>query len=597
MTEMALGAEPVTVVELVQPRCSLRFGTAPCTATGMPKCYQTFWTCKDRQNYTPDGSIRWRLCEDTAARFPLYEAPNANDIRTNALPCVLSVTTNPTKINIGAIRDGESPFSLRGAVTIRCSNPPWPDPVGDFYIGDRTGANLGTFFGLLVARNDVFNDVRINIYEGYLGQALSAMQRREYMLEAVEGPDGAGHYTIKGVDPLQYADRIRALYPRTSDLELVDGIAAADTANVRMFGSGADLTRDLGNVTVRRFLRIGSEIIRYVGITSEGSGVYLLTGVARGQLGTEAADHTAGDAAQRVARFEDVTCYDAADIILRGDPAFPVEFIDNDQWDEEGGLYLYNNRLTATIAEPTAAEDLLGELCRDGLMSMWFEEKDQKIRILAVRPPNEGVTEIDDERNILAGGFGSMTEPRDRLTRVTVFFGVLDPTGGQDDIGNYRQRYSVVEAEFEDPKGSDGTARELRVFSRWLQSTTTARLFSAQMLLRYKRPPRYVTIRLDAKDRALGIGDVIDLSSREFLDIEGKPDRRRWQVISAEEVEPGNSVVLDLQSYEFFGRFGRLMADGAPDYADATEAQRAEGFWLCNDDLTMGNGDEPYRLS
>jgi len=73
MTEEDYGREPLTVVELVQRLCSLTFGSAPCTATGTPKCYQTWGSCKDRENINQDGSITWRFVKPEAGILPLYE--------------------------------------------------------------------------------------------------------------------------------------------------------------------------------------------------------------------------------------------------------------------------------------------------------------------------------------------------------------------------------------------------------------------------------------------------------------------------------------------------------------------------------------------
>ena len=52
------GRKPVVIAEVTQPRCALRFGVGACTATGTPKCYNTYWTCLDKENYDPTGVAR-----------------------------------------------------------------------------------------------------------------------------------------------------------------------------------------------------------------------------------------------------------------------------------------------------------------------------------------------------------------------------------------------------------------------------------------------------------------------------------------------------------------------------------------------------------
>lgn len=53
--------EPLQVVELVQPRCALTYGSSPCTAevgvTGNRKCFNTRKTCQDPDNYNPNPNL------------------------------------------------------------------------------------------------------------------------------------------------------------------------------------------------------------------------------------------------------------------------------------------------------------------------------------------------------------------------------------------------------------------------------------------------------------------------------------------------------------------------------------------------------------
>lgn len=49
----------VQVLELRQRRCDLRFGVGTCTATGTPKCFQTYNTCGAKDVFNLDGELRW----------------------------------------------------------------------------------------------------------------------------------------------------------------------------------------------------------------------------------------------------------------------------------------------------------------------------------------------------------------------------------------------------------------------------------------------------------------------------------------------------------------------------------------------------------
>jgi hypothetical protein len=116
-------------------------------------------------------------------------------------------------------------------------------------------------------------------------------------------------------------------------------------------------------------------------------------------------------------------------------------------------------------------------------------------------------------------------------------------------------------------------------------------------LKRYGMTPEYVGLTLDAKDRALTVGDVVDVSAGPLLDAYGAARVTRWQIIADEEPEPGHSFRVELQSFDMQGKFAVIMANDAPAYADATEEERLVGCWLA-DEATglMPDGSDPYLI-
>lgn len=590
-SETTFGREPVQIVELDQPRCALRFGTAPCTATGTPKCYNTYWTCLDRENYDPTGRIVWRFSKPDAGIWPLYER-DGETIRTNPIPCLLDVSTAPSRVNLAATRKSESPFGVRASVEVTLSDPQWDDHVGDFYLADRTPpAERPSFWSLWQARNPFYPGALIRVYEGYRGQALSEMQQRLYVLDRADPPTN-GRVTLRGSDPLQLSDKDRAMFPRATDIRLAGAIDAA-TTTIAVITPLANLTDTFGN-SAHKYARIGSEIIRYDGQTGTAPD-YTLTGVVRGALNTVAAAHQADAAVQRVGRYENLTYWRVAHDLLTAHTPMPAQFIDLDQWDDEGNRWLNTFRTTATVVEPTPVEVLAGELMRDGLFFIWWDERAQTIPMQAVRPPEGIPPRMDDRQNIISAEYTS--RPDDRLTRVTIYYGQFDPTKRLDDFTNYDFRRIRIDAEAETEAATGGEIRELEIFSRWIRTQSQAFLLAAQILLRYRLIPRYLRVTLDAKDRAITIGDVRDVATRTILDTQGNPTTSRWQVISFEEMKPGETCVVDMQSYTFIGKFALIMPNDAPDYEDATEDERLSGCWLA-DDATglMPDGTDPYLL-
>lgn len=590
------GRETVQIVEIEQPRCVNRFGTSPCTATGTPKCYQTYWTCLDKENYDGAGSIKWLFCRpQDQERFTYYEA-DADNITTNCYPMLRSVSTTSSRINVGASRSGESPLGTRASVNITMQDAPWDDHVGDFYTADRTPpAQLAGFWALWAVRNPLYPNIKIRVYEGYKGQALADMQVRLYDLENVSGPDASGKVTIKGRDPLDKARGKKAKFPKTSQIDLAADIDNA-TQDISVTCLEEELTAEYGNTGSIKYIAIGDEIIRYIGYTGTEPD-FTLSEVRRAQLGSSADEHSADDAVQRVGRYENVRLYHIAEDLLDNHTEVDSDYVNTaGQWDDEGQSYLSTIIATATIPEPEAVDDLLGELCRDGLFSIWWDERLQRIPLLAVRPPNETPDVWSDSSNILSGSYSRAVKPDDRMTRVSIFFRPRDPFESLDEIQNYENRRIRIDGEVELAESSGGEILENTIYSRWLQTFGNALLVGASQLLHYRLPPQYITVSVDAKDRGVSIGDVIDLETRNQIDTEGNKLQTRWQVIEAEETVAAEKVRCVLQSYQFVGKFAIIMANDAPVYADATEEERLIGCWIAENTGLIPDGTDGYLL-
>lgn len=130
-----------------------------------------------------------------------------------------------------------------------------------------------------------------------------------------------------------------------------------------------------------------------------------------------------------------------------------------------------------------------------------------------------------------------------------------------------------------------------------MQSDANSILVGASLLLRYKNTPEYLRMTIDAKDRAYGVGTVLDVESGDVLDADGAIRADRWQVIEFEEVAPGEKAQLLLQSYNFVGKFAIIMENSAPNYAAATADERLQGCWM-SDETTglMPDGTDPYLI-
>jgi len=329
----------------------------------------------------------------------------------------------------------------------------------------------------------------IRVYDGYEGQALADMRSRIYVLDAVDGPNGDGGVTLTGLDPLRLTTKGKAEFPRTSVLELYGGVDAS-TTTMQVFGNGDDLTADFGNTSSERWLSIGSELIKYTGNTDEGDGIYTLTGVVRGDLGTVAEAHSDQDKVQRAGRYVDEKFWRVLNDLLVNHTDVPASFIPLADWDAEGDRYLPSYRTTHTIVEPTPVSDMASQLAQQGLFYIWWQEYAQEIQMLAVRPPDAAPDTFTDEANLMRGTL-LKRDPTSRLSQVSVYYNQIDVFGNFDDDVNYKNRFTAVNGD------NLGETRSKAIYAPWIRNRTQAVQLAVRLLIRYRDVPEFLTFSVD----------------------------------------------------------------------------------------------------
>jgi hypothetical protein len=536
---------------------------------------------------------RWRFVPEGQTVAIPYSSASANDITGHAIPCITGISRSPTVLNIASGKRGESPLGVRSTLSVQFKEFAWDDRDGDFYVADRGDVPLAGFWQKLVRRiGDAIGQLEARHYIWYEGQDLSeAVVTRFDVRNLVANKAGA---SMSCDDPLQRIEARKAQFPRATGALLQSSINATQATGIAVAFIGSEISRAYGNTGSRRYLRIGREIILYTGWTETG-GVYTLTGVERAALGTEAREARAGDAVQRVGRYERIRLYRVALDLMQNHATVPGSLIDVDGWEDEGGTFLPTLLTDATVPDPVDVNTLVGELSRDGLFNLWWDERAQKIKMQAVRPPIPGqaVTQITQAGNIMRAQFER--RPDDRITRTVIRFNPRDPFSSAPE--NYQVANLRIEPDSENAFQADGTIRERAVNSRWINTLSNARLVSAGLLGRLSVTPEYATLTMDAKDAGLGVASFIDLSTPDYVDDFGNPLFSRWEVISWDHDYPSATVTVKMQKSPYVGRFAVIMENDAPDYEDATEAEREVGCWMADETTgLMPNGDQPYLL-
>lgn len=581
----SIGRIPVVIVEIQQPICQNVYGNSPCTAaigtTGSRKCFNTRATCQDLANYDDDG-------DPIILRFAKPNADLPQNI--NLIPSVQSVQTVPTRINIGGRLGKEKPLGLRAETNITIGDHPHSDNIVDPYLSGRDYNPLerGTFWSKWLKRNPYYEGITLIVYEGYAGQNLEAMQSRLYVIDKITGPDSNNKVSIRATDVLRLADDDKSQYPALTSGTLLTGITDTETTLLTLTGDvEASYTAYSTNA-----IRIGNEIIVYTSVATNGSGDLEFSGLTRGQYGTSATAHDEGDTAQACVYFDAVAPWQVVrDVLL--DAGVPSAYIDYAAWVDEATTWLGGLTVTNLLSEPTGVNKIIGELCEQCSFFVWFDERLREIKFQAIKPAVGEVPLITEKNNLLQGQTKVDLRPELRASEVWVSYLPRDYSQNQNERGNFKRTSARVSEDNFYPE-----RRVYELYSRWLSSQLQVNLLTFRLLARYKNPPVYVSFSLDAKDRALSVGDPFDIEFRGFTDDTGAIERRRYQVISAHESPPGETIIIEAQifDYEIDFKVGSWMIDAAPDYSVATPAEKLAGCWWASDDGTV-EGDPGYVWS
>ena len=567
--------EPITLVEIDRDICSRVYGVGLCTATGSP-CYNTWHTCQITSVFDPVTQVM------------RFAKPSANiPMSLDAIPSVRSTTTSPTELNVGDVDASSGPLGKRAQATVTLEDHPYSDALTDPYVAQRATNpfTAGTFWTKLKARWPISKGRALRIRGGYIGEDPMGMVTREYLIEAIDGPNSNGMVTIKAVDPLRLLDDKTSQAPIQSKGSLNADITNSQTT-ITVTGAV------LADYPATGTLRIEAELMTYTGRTIT-SGIITFTGITRATDGSTAKEHKAETRVQTCIRYTNQNAWEVAKSLIDNYAPSAAGYIDATQWAAEAAQWLDGFIVSSLISEPTGLNTLLAELCRDAQFFIWWDERQQKILLRAVRPPTGVPIQFSEDANILAGSQTIKTAPNERVSQLWYYYEPADLSKKVNEEDNYRKvRIRVDSASESDREYGESSVK--KIYSRWVRTDAIVIAITTRLLDRYRDDPLYLTISVDAKDRNTWTADVVDVSSSLQTNTEGMPLSRRYQVISAQEVQPGAIVKYVLQNYDFTAKYGFWMVSTAPTYALATQAEKDYGAWWADADGLI-SGEAGYQ--
>ena len=585
-----MSVEPIEIVEIDIDYCSRSFGVAPCMAVlgglTVRKCYNTFYTCADKANYSK-GVKTYRFIQ-SRADYP---------VGATVFPCLVSTSGRSATVNIAGSDTDLDSLGRRGEMSADFFDFPFNDRFADKYQIERvsgaaqideTGYNprdRGSFWTKFKRRNPNYAGRPMRLITGYLENgALTITATRHSIITQIDGPDDAGRVTIKGQDILKLADDDRAVCPKPSQgyLSTAIGITVGDVVTLLPVGIGADYAAS-------GFASIGSEL---VGFTRAGD---VVTITARGVSGTTVSAHGVNDTFQqsyspRLQRI-DAVLYD----LLVNYAKVPSAFIPFAAWQAEVQRWAPSLLLTTDILKPEGVKTLVGELAVLGV-SIWWDDVLQQVGLKINRPPDTDIVkELSDDNNIMA--IRQEDREDDRLTQVLFNSVLIDPSKSASDKSNYSRGQLVVDADASSSFAYNDT-RIKEINCRWLNhgNDSLIRVLAIRLLKRFNKQPVRFYVELDVKDN-LSLTDVARLISHVKSDDTGKPDNQLVQIISREDIEQGHSYSIVAQSFAFDARYGYITENTRPSYTASNTAQKNRGAYMVGPSLAFADGLGAYRFS
>lgn len=522
------GRQHLYIVEIDLDYCSLTHGSSPCTATetGDSKCYNTLESCNDVPNY-----------DKTTKTFRFCEPVSPHPIGLNAMPYIKSLSIAPSEIDVGG------GLGVRSKVSIKFSDHPHSDIDIDPYISDRTFIALerGTFWTKLRARNPNYQFRELRVLSGYIEDgeySASNFETRYYVIESMNA--SGGQCTITAKDPLKLASSGKALAPAPSTGQLSADISdTATSATLNPSGVGNDEYSASGKVLINK------EVMSF---TRSGD-VLTLT---RAQNNTVAQEHSQNDTVQECLEYSSEQVNVIVEDLLTTYAGIDSSFISTATWQNEIDTYI-SGLLSGIVVKPTDIYKLLKELALDSPHYLWWNEKEQKIELTALKPPPSTADTLNMSDHHIANSVTVRDRSDLRKSSIYINYGQFDPTKKIDDSGNFQRTYARIDSDSVSKYGSDEVKT---VYSRWINAGNKAAAVQLSALYgrRFANIPREIELSLDAKDSDVWVGQSKNINHRDIVDFSGSPTDTTFQIISARE-----SKTFDYKALEF------VYGDSLPD--------------------------------
>lgn len=481
------------------------------------------------------------------------------------IPALVSYDITPTRLSPG------KGLGDRGKLTVTFSDIP---------------ETTGTYFGKLLANNPYWLGRICNLKLSYIdssGYNSGNFQERKYIIESIDGPDSRGRVKLVAMDMLKMAHGDRAQCPRATPGVSTTDITDSYTGTITLTPAGVGDAYYGGSG-----LAIWDDEIFTFSRTAD-----VMTINTRGERDTVAASHTAGEVIQQILDIN-TNVVQLVGTLLVVYSGIDISYIDSVGFAEAEATFLRGD-VIGQIIKPESVADILEELQRDFCFDLWYDERDQLIKIKAIAPTlgNAQPISITDTLHMLDDSVSVVRDLREQLTEVWVFYGRRSPTDDLSKAKNFK--YLSISAA---PTTATNYGRDMikKIYSRFIASESTALTCGSRLLNRFKDGTTRITFKTDASLNDTWTGEEFNISTRLIQDGSGNDATTRVQVISAREIN-GHTVEYVTQANPFTGRYAFIAPSGQADYSASTAGDRLAYAFIANSSNVIPyDSSEAYKI-
>lgn len=505
-------------------------------------------TCSNTDSYSPNSKYSMKFCTSQLAggthRFAgLYHKACDHDV--------------------GEVDVGES-IGQRSRLRFRIQD----QRHDDFYVvpyPDRR-SSAGTLFGKMLARHPYFVGREVIYREGYRDAGTFSepewIERRFIIDDAKLSNE---YFTVTALDPLVLTEDKKAKMPVPSPAILAVNI---DTDNDPFtYVDAPDYY--FGSMSAFVYVRIDSEVI-YCQVT----GAKQLTPITRAYR-SEAKEHEAGASIQDCVAYQGTNGIDAIVDALVNCTSIPAEFIGD--YSAVKALLPSFILEDAIISKPIPVIDFINSLIKLGNLIMYYHEIKQEIVINYIPELSAEPVIIDESEHIERESVSTDDNIKNQWTRFQHLWAPVDIT--KDTEENYAIRYMAVNIDLESQKNL-GQTNEKKPFKNMLLSNSAndsliGTAYASRVIEQTELPPKIANFKInaafvgDVNGVEVGLGSIINLSTKESQDKDGNPIADLYQILKLS----GNGY----QDYDVKARRYQALQ---PDEVDFVLNTSAENFVL-----------------